>query len=192
MKLLATHIVGLVTLAQHSSNVNNSTVAVLLFSKRWHYKYAPTRFFIKGPMVDQHMLADCHIVIFFNIVKFSLIFQIRRWELFLRKDESQNQIKRFFEECRVAKLVSIKHKHKQRNTGTICRVGKLFLWMKHFRNDPIYRREFHMWESFAGVLFSEDHPAVTCYNCRSWLEWFWWCVVASLYCSSCLSRLTVR
>ena len=117
MKLLATHIVDLVTLAQHSSNVKNSTIAVLLFSKRWHYKYAPTRFFIKGPMVDQHMLADCHIVIFFNIVRFSLIFQIRRWELFLRKDESQNQIKRLFflrasfcgTSFLFAKPVSIKH-----------------------------------------------------------------------------------
>ena len=155
MKLLATHIVGLVTLAQHSSNVNNSTVAVLLFSKRWHYKYAPTRFFIKGPMVDQHMLADCHIVIFFNIVRFSLIFQIRRWELFLRKDESQNQIKRFFEECRVAKLVSIKHTSHTNNV-----IRELYVGLANFSFE---------WNTSATTLFiggsftCENHLLVFCF-----------------------------
>ena len=47
-------------------------------------------------------------------------------------------------------------------------------------------------ESFRFVLYSEDHPAVTCYIGRSWLEWFLCSFVTGLHYCACLSRLTVR
>ena len=72
-------------------------------------------------------------------------------------------------------------------TGKI--IAKLSIWIKHFRDNQLLS------ESFPGenhFLVSCVHPAVTCYICRLWLEWFLCSIVTGLYYFACLSRLTVR
>ena len=134
------------TLAQHWSNTKVSTVEVQLLAKRWQYNYASQviLFLNNLPTIVQHMLVDCYRVIFLNTVRFSLILHFGRWELFLgtwnawvsRKIKS-NQIKsntlflerHFWDQLLFTKPVSIKRTShtNQRNTGTTCRVDKLFI-----------------------------------------------------------------
>ena len=105
------------------------------------------------------------LIIFLSIVRFSLILQFRRWELFLENGthgKSQNQIKCTFSESVILwnqfifpKPVSIKHSSltNERYTGTtLYRVGKLFICMTHFRKNPLIN------ESFPG----ENHFLVFC------------------------------
>ena len=112
------------------------------------------------------MFADWLTVIFLRLVRFSLMLQFRRWELFLENGtngQSQNQIKCTFSESVILwnhfifpKPVSIKHlSHtNKRNTGTTCWVGKLFICMTHFRKNPLIN------ESFPG----ENHFLVFCFQ----------------------------
>ena len=109
------------------------------------------------------MLADCHIVIFFNIVRFSLIFQIRRWELFLRKDESQNQIKRLFflrasfcgTSFLFAKLVSIKHTSHTNNV-----IRELYVGLTNF---SIELNTSAITLFIGGSFTGENHLLVFCF-----------------------------
>ena len=113
---------------------------------------------------NRDMFADCLTFIFLSIVRFSLILQIRRWELFsengthgwVAKSNQMNVSESviLWNQFIFPKPVSIKHAShtNQRNTRTTCRVGKLFIWMKHFRNNPLIN------ESFPG----ENHFLVFC------------------------------
>ena len=121
-------------------------------------------FLSNGSMIAQHVFAVRYRVNFPNLVRFSLILQFRRWELFLGKrtrgwvaksnqmnvSQGVNMWNQFF----LTKPVSIKHTDhtKQKYTGTTCSVGKLFIWKKHFRNNPL------IGESFPG----ENHFLVFC------------------------------
>ena len=148
------------------------------------------------------MFADW-LIIFLSIVRFSLILQFRRWELFLENGthgKSQNQIKCTFSESVILwnqfifpKPVSIKHlSHtNQRYTGTtLCRVGKLFISMTHFRKKPLINESFtgeihflvfciqrivllllvifvdHDWNSFVGVLRLDTFTLPVCPGLR--------------------------
>ena len=65
-----------------------------------------------------------------------------------RVDEFKNQIKwtflraSFCETSFFFSQIGVYQHTNQRNTRNTCRVGKLFIWIKHFRNNPLIGESF--------------------------------------------------
>ena len=148
-------------------------------TKRW-------LFFSNGLMRAQHMLADCNILISLNMVRLSLFPNSC-------VDESQKQVfgRHFVKPFLFIKPVSIKHTCHTNQCYTGTRVVKLLIWMKHFRNNQLISGGFPGENYFLAFVF-RGSSCCHLFYCKSWLEWFCWCVVAGQYYFSCLSRLTVR
>ena len=99
-------------------------------------------------MMAQHNLADCHRVIFLNIVRLSLILQVRRYELILVKQNAKsNQMISsesviLWNQFIFPKPVSIKHASHTNNRNIANMLGKLFICMTHFRKNPLINESF--------------------------------------------------